>query len=128
MRAILVGVSIAALAARLACAHDIYTGLHDKSGQLCCGGADCAVTTYREHGERYEFLTRENHWVTIPKDRITFLPVPGDDYVTDRINRAHLCYREATDSDSMAGMSGNVMSGEGQSIYLYCAFIPPGAI
>ena len=31
-----------------ASAHDIYTGVKGKDGLLCCGGNDCAATTYRE--------------------------------------------------------------------------------
>ena len=106
-----------------ASAHDIYTGVHGKSGTLCCGGDDCASTSYREQGGDFEFLTRESHWVKIPPDRITFLPIPGDP-PSDDSHRAHLCYRHATDFDREGGYSSNVFG----DIYLYCAFIPPGAI
>jgi hypothetical protein len=70
--------------------HEIYTGLHGRGGQLCCGANDCSAAIYREHGEVFEFLTRENIWVEISKDRITFLPVPGDTRSGDP-HRAHLC-------------------------------------
>jgi len=118
----LVCVSLAIVPFRALFAHDIYTGLHDKAGQLCCGGNDCAVTSYREIGDRFEFLTRERRWVAIPEDRITFLPVPGDKESTDS-HRAHLCYRPATDSDK-ASNSSNIF----EDIWLYCVFIPPGPI
>jgi len=114
--------ALAAVPLRAASAHDIYTGLHDKAGQLCCGGNDCAVTSYRENGDHYEFLTRERRWVQIPEDRITFLPVPGDKESMDA-HRAHLCYRAATDNDKAAN-SSNIFD----DILLYCAFIPPGPI
>jgi hypothetical protein len=104
-------------------AHDIYTGVHGKNGQLCCGGNDCAATSFRERGDNYEFLTREQRWVAIPQERITFLPVPGDPPDGDS-HRAHLCYRSATESDKLGPMATNVF----QDIYLYCAFIPPGSI
>jgi hypothetical protein len=104
-------------------AHDIYTGVHGKNGQLCCGGNDCAATSYRERGASYEFLTREQRWVAIPQERITFLPVPGDPPDGDS-HHAHLCYRSATESDKLGPMATNVF----QDIYLYCAFIPPGSI
>jgi len=100
--------------------HSIYTGVHDKHGNLCCGGSDCAATTYREHGDKYEFLTRESEWVEIPEDQITFLPVPGDP-PSDDDHHGHLCYRPATDEDHLRAASrvfGN--------IFLYCAFINPG--
>jgi hypothetical protein len=104
-------------------AHEIYTGLHGRNGQLCCGGNDCAATVYRERGGRFEFLTREEQWIAIPQERITFLPIPGDPPADDS-HHAHLCYRSATDSDRMGSSSSNVFEG----IFLYCAFIPPGSI
>ncbi len=104
-------------------AHDIYTDVHGRNGQLCCGGDDCAATSFREHGGQFEFLTRERQWIAIPEDRITFLPIPGDP-PSDDSHRAHLCYRSATDNDRLGGASSNVFD----SIFLYCAFIPPGSI
>jgi hypothetical protein len=103
-------------------AHDIYTGVHGRNGQLCCGGDDCASTSFRERGGRYEFLTRERQWIAIPEERITFLPVPGDP-PNDDSHHAHLCYRSATDSDRLTSASSNVF----ENIFLYCAFIPPGS-
>jgi hypothetical protein len=105
-----------------ASAHDIYTGVKGKDGLLCCGGSDCAATTYRERGGQFEFLTREQRWVLIPQDRITFLPVPGDP-PSDDAHHAHLCYRPATAADRSGWTAANVFD----DIYLFCAFIPPGA-
>jgi hypothetical protein len=104
-------------------AHDIYTNVHGRDGRLCCGGNDCAATTYSEDGSHYSFLTREGRWVAIPPERITFLPVPGDPPSGDS-HRAHLCYRQATDDDRAGPYSENVFD----NIYLYCAFIPPGGV
>ena len=105
-------------------AHEIYTGVYGKDQQLCCGGNDCAATVYREKGDHFEFLTRENHWIPVPQDRITFLPLPGDeDFST--INHAHLCYRFPNPGEVN---SDHMMSGDGQTIYFYCAFIPPGGV
>ena len=104
-------------------AHEIYTGVHGKDGRLCCGGTDCAATSYREQGGHFEFLTRESRWIAIPQERITFLPIPGDPPTGDG-HHAHLCYRPATNDDSAGPYSTNVFGG----IFLYCAFIPPGAI
>ncbi len=104
-------------------AHDIYTGVRGKNGQLCCGGNDCAATSYRESGGHFEFLTREQRWVAIPEERITFLPIPGDRNDSDT-HHAHLCYRPATDLDRLGPLASNVFG----DIYLYCAFIPPGSI
>ena len=104
-------------------AHDIYTGVYGKNGQLCCGGNDCAATFFRERGGSFEFLTREREWIAIPAERITFLPIPGDP-PNDDSHHAHLCYRSATDNDRLGVASSNVFS----DIFLYCAFIPPGSI
>ncbi len=124
MRIMAAGVFAAAMCTSASSsAHDIYTGVLGKNGQLCCGGNDCAVTTYREQGGRFEFLTREQQWVEIPEERITFLPIPGDP-PSDNSHRAHLCYRSATSYDRSGKSSVNVFG----DIFLYCAFIPPGAI
>jgi hypothetical protein len=122
-RATLGGALIAASFSTVS-AHDIYTGVHGKNGQLCCGGTDCAVTSYREHGGRFEFLTRERQWIEIPEERITFLPIPGDPPDDSDGHHGHLCYRSATDSDRLGPASSNVF----EDIFLYCAFIPPGSI
>ena len=116
-------------------AHDIYTGVHGKDGQLCCGGTDCAATVYKLERGHYFFMTRNDplagdapasaaHWVEIPEDRITFLPVPGDVDTGDDQHHAHLCYRLAMPGDRAGNGAGNVFG----NIYLYCAFIPPGSI
>lgn len=113
-----------ALAATLpAAAHDIYSGIRNKSGMLCCGGSDCAATSYRERANRFEFLTREGEWVEIPEDRIQFVPIPGDLPSNDS-HRAHLCYRQANEFDRHGPSAVNVFG----DVYLFCAFIPPGSI
>ena len=125
MKALLRLVLGGALAAASSCAvsaHDIYTGVFGKNGQLCCGGNDCAATSFRERGGHYEFLTRERQWVAIPQERITFLPIPGDRADGDS-HYAHLCYRQATDEDRVGASSSNVF----EDIFLYCVFIPPGS-
>jgi hypothetical protein len=121
-RVALAGALVAASCAAVG-AHEIYSGVHGRNGQLCCGGDDCAATSYRERDGQYEFLTREQQWIAIPEERITFLPIPGDP-PTDDSHHAHLCYRSATDSDRMGPGAGNVFD----NIFLYCAFIPPGSI
>ena len=109
-------------------AHEIYTGLRGKNGQLCCGADDCEPTVYELRKGHYFFFTREHHWIEIPEERITFLPIPGDEDVTTH-NHAHLCYREAVDSDfNNPYGTPNLFTGEGETIWLWCAFIPPGAI
>lgn len=114
-------VAVAAAPLNLARAHDIYSGVHDKTGQLCCGGGGCAATSYRESGGRFEFLTCERRWVQIQEDRITFLPIPGDKEDTDT-HRAQR-YRAATETDRVNN-NPNVF----EDIRVFCAFIPPGSI
>jgi hypothetical protein len=121
MRALISALALALLATPVG-AHDIYVGLHAK-GLLCCGGTDCASTIYREAGSHYEFLTREKVWVSIPEDRITFLPIPGDSDEDADPHRAHLCYKLAG-STERAQTPDRVFG----PIFLFCAFIPPGAI
>lgn len=103
--------------------HGIYTGISSK-GHLCCGGNDCSLTSYREDGSEFEFLTREGHWIKIPIERIEFLPIPGDPPHNDT-HAAHLCYGPV---EGYEGLSVNMFSGDGQRIILYCAFIPPGGV
>lgn len=121
------GIVLAAvLAATPAVAHDIYSGVHGKDGQLCCGANDCEPTVYQERRGEFYFYTREKHWLRIPADRITFLPVPGDESNTES-HRAHLCYRPTNVYDS--NRSERVLTDDaGNELFLYCAFIAPGGI
>lgn len=113
------------IAATPALPHEIYSGVHGKDGQLCCGQDDCTSTIYRESGGAFEFLTREHEWVEIPQDRITFLPIQGDEIPAGETHHAHLCYRRATDADRNTPYRKENVFG---SIYLWCAFIPPGGV
>jgi len=112
-----------------ALSHDIFTGVFSKQPWPCCGGKDCAATIYRESGGRFEFLTRENEWIEIPVDHITFLPIAGDDPairpVSDERHRAHLCYFQLYDSNHIPDIGAPFSNGR-ETIYLLCAFIPPG--
>lgn len=116
--------------AKAAHAHDVYTDVHGKDGQWCCNGdgpnPDCARSEWRlvPSSTNYEFLSKEGHWITIPQDRITFLPLPGDIESGDA-HRGHLCY-----SSPGPGYQDpkRLMSGEGQTILFYCAFISPGGV
>lgn len=105
-------------------AHDIYSGLKDRRGAICCGDTDCSVTTYRERGSAYEFLTRENEWIQISEDHITFMAVPGDP-PSDDSHHAHLCYRKATSADRSTPMFAANVFGD---YYVYCSFIDPGGV
>jgi hypothetical protein len=109
-------------------AHDIYSGVKGKDDQLCCGGSDCSRTVYRERGGGFEVLSRENHWIEVPQDKITFLPVPGDE-IDGTSHLAHFCYRESTNADqtALAKRDHLFLSRDGiQSVWHYCTFIPPG--
>ena len=120
--AVIVALSLAALPCN---AHEIYTGVKGKDGQLCCGGTDCQATTSEERRGEFYFFTREKTWLRVPEDRITFLPVPGDEDVTTH-NHAHLCYRLAGEHE--AREENVFVDDHGVRIYFYCGFIPPGAI
>jgi hypothetical protein len=123
----LVSAAVQIIAICSASGHDIYTGVHSK-GHLCCNGQgngtqyyDCGPTIYREKGTNFEFLTREGHWILIPTERIEFVPLPGDEI---RDHGAHLCYRDPSFGASDE-LTGNLFFGEGQTIYLFCAFVQP---
>jgi len=114
--------------------HEIYSLLHDGiTGTKCCGDDDCGRTLYRydKVTDEYSFLTREQVWVVIPKNRINFHDIPHDDPTkdpdfvkSDSSHRAHLCYRRKEQMDRV------VLSSFGQNvfgpIYLFCAWIPVG--
>jgi hypothetical protein len=126
--AVAAAVALPFFADRSAFAHDIYSGLRGKNGQVCCSDHDCAATIYREIGNTFEFLTRENHWVSIPKSRITFLPIPGDPPSNEE-HHAHLCYSILGPGYAWAEPDGEFFfrSKDGaETINLFCAFIPPG--
>jgi hypothetical protein len=57
-------------------AHDIYSGLRDRDGDLCCGGQDCrpVQATVLPNGNYYLPATNE----IIPADRAT--PSPDDHF------------------------------------------------
>ena len=130
-RALGLAISLFAIGGGDVAAHDIYSGVHGKTGQLCCGGdpvtGDCAPTQWALRDGRYFLRSREGHWIEIPAERIDFLPVPGDEKYDEIPHLAHLCYREARETDS--ALNGErLFSGEGQTIFLYCAFIKPGSL
>ena len=97
-------------------AHDLYTGVRGKDGQLCCGGNDCAVTEYRMRPGGADFFVKNEEWIFVPEARITFLPVPGDIE-----GRGHWCGRKADQWDKVSRPE-NIFG----NWYMYCAFIPPG--
>ena len=125
MRRLLVAIALLGWQAS-ALAHEIYTGVHGKDMQLCCGGTDCAATHWKEARGAFAFETREHVWVMIPEDRVTFLPIPGDpgpgESDPDPSHYGHLCYRMASDTDMQGPRASSVFG----PIFLYCAFIPPG--
>jgi hypothetical protein len=82
---------------------------------------DCSATSYRERNGGYEFLTREGHWMPVPTDRITFLPIAGDP-PSDNPHHAHLCYKTVSGPEVA---SDRLMTSDGQSIIFYCAHISP---
>lgn len=119
------GIAALLFATTPAISHGIYSGVTGKDGQLCCGADDCSATVYRESGGNFQFLTRENEWVEIPTDRITFLPIPGDEIPPGETHHAHICYRPATHLDRVTPYKRANVFGD---IYLWCAFIPPGGV
>lgn len=124
--------AIAGFYLREAYAHDIYTGVTGRDGQLCCGADDCFRTTWREHGEEFDFLLPlARRWITLPRERVTFLPIAGDDYSPingDIQHYGHICYRPATEFDHRPdAVQRDHLTADGEWV-VYCAFIPPGGV
>lgn len=106
--------------------HDIYTNVHGKDGQLCCGDQDCFPTFYRNVGGDYEiFIIAQNRWLRVPEERITFLPIPGDPSA-NMDHRAHICYRIADDGDK-ASLNDNITNRIIDGLVVWCVFINPGS-
>ncbi len=118
-------------------AHDIYSGVHGKTGNLCCGGdpitGDCTPAPARARGGFIEFIIhppsiRKSYsgmadiTISVPDSEVTFLPIPGEEkqslppapvgYVY-----GHYCGRPSTFS------APNVYN----EWYTYCSFYPPGS-
>lgn len=118
-----------------ALAHDVYSGIKGKDGQLCCGGdganPDCRRTVFRERGSSYEFRTPDGDWLPVPSDRITFLPLPGDGDDAET-HLAHLCMRSDKDVVSAwreHGREDHIMATvSGSEVVFFCGFIPPGGM
>ena len=119
-------------------AHEWYSGLHDKRGQLCCGAEDCEPTHFRLRAGEYELQLRDETWFHIPAEKITFLPVPEDnkppflmhDGSEDRDveHRAHLCYVDPSNIGpdyTSSYRAQYIIADRGREIIFYCAFIPP---
>lgn len=136
----LVGLLIGnAIGANHAYSHEWYSGLHDKTGQLCCGADDCEPTHFKIDNGHYWLQLRDERWFEVPVYRITFLPVPEDNKPpflmhdgsedTDVEHRAHFCYvfpDEGRNPDYAAAYKAQYfLRSNGITIIFYCAFIPP---
>src|SRR5262249_37056362 len=73
MKALMAAIALLCLSSTVL-AHDIYSGLRDRDGNLCCGGQDCepVEATVLPDGSYYVPATGE----TIPADMAT--PSPDD--------------------------------------------------
>ena len=134
-----------------ASAHEIYTGLSDRSGRACCGAQDCEATHYRERGGEFEFNAARRStesgnvedvehpdWMQIPMSKIIFLPIAGDPGPAaddhDPSHYAHLCrndydYGDEEGSRLMSQYSDQFFKTESGKVHLiYCIFVPPGSI
>lgn len=110
MRALL-GLVVLIFASVECWAHDPYTGLRDRAGQLCCSGEDCEViNNYFVHsdGGAAFYSSRWKQWIHIYPDQITWMALPG--------GSAHWCGRVMLPMDAPTGM-----------LITFCAFIDPNA-
>ena len=121
-----------------ACAHDIYSHVFGKGGQLCCGGdpvtGDCAPVIAQIEGDyvvyfihpgriRQSYKEMPDVRVRVPISFVTFLPIAGQEQQEDVPMPGpgqaigHFCGRPATFT------AANVFDGW----LVYCAFLDPGA-
>ncbi|WP_146140228.1 hypothetical protein [Alsobacter soli] len=116
-------VALASLAAAPAQSHDIYNGLKDPAGRLCCGGdpvtGDCEPVEYRmlPNGDALMDSRRYGRSVLVAHDKIIWMAVPGAEEV-----EAHWCGRPYASSGYHTGEPLQI----DQNFYTLCAFIRPG--
>jgi hypothetical protein len=102
-------------------AHDVYTTLRSRTGQLCCTDRDCEAVTYRllPDGDVFVFSSKQNAIIRVPKNMIVWSPIPGSPY------EAHWC--GAKMGPVMGDVYPPVGPGEADPSYVtYCAYIDPG--
>jgi hypothetical protein len=113
----------------LVSAHDIYTTLKQPDGvALCCGGTDCEAVAYKILPTGDAIVSpRKNVQgeVLVPKDKITWMQVPGGEY-----SEAHWCGRKRYSGTAWGSVNDGATTPDqpDPTFWTYCAFIAPGGV
>jgi hypothetical protein len=88
LKIILVAVHTCALlvAPSPAGSHDIYTGVYNKEGVLCCDDSDCVPAPFRVTTDGVQMLVR-GVWINVPRWYIQYRALLGD----TTPHRSHWC-------------------------------------
>lgn len=113
-----------------AMAHDIYRGVTDPRGQLCCGGdpvtGDCESLEaeqiqFRRDGTVRMFSKRYNAWITVSRDIVIPTAIPGDKGAA-----GHYC--GVPREKSLRGQEALSAEQPDPKFVTYCAFTAPGGV
>lgn len=96
-------------------AHDIYSGVRNHAGTLCCGGEDCRAVSFRVVQGGYQLFDDTGWAVVLPQERVTPALVPGSPPEAE----AHWCGRALNERDDDPVDLRNRW-------HTFCAFIRPG--
>jgi hypothetical protein len=126
------GIGIAAFIVLLGPArgHDIYGGVRDHRGVLCCGGdpvtGDCEALEaeqiqHRPDGSVRMFSRRWGAWITVAGGTVLPTAIPGDGGAA-----GHYCGRPR----GQVGQDGVAPTAEqpDAAFWTYCAFVAPGGV
>jgi hypothetical protein len=127
MRRTIIGISVALCVARPSFGHDIYTQLRSPNGQLCCGGdpvtGDCEAVKEQDYkvllnGDVIIHSKRHNAMIRVGSDKITWLPVPGQDEPAAWCGVPRYKVYLAPFNDANPD----------KAFWTYCMFIAPGGV
>ena len=111
------------LGAQHAVGHDIYNGVRDPRGVLCCGGdpitGDCEgladeFIKVQSDGSAVLFSKRYGAWIKVSRDIITWMTIPGD----NGVNAGHYCGKPRAPTVPTADQPD-------PSFNTFCVFITP---
>lgn len=114
------------LGATYARSHDIYDGVRDPRGVLCCGGdpvtGDCEgladeFIKVQSDGSAVVFSKRYGAWIKIAKDTITWMTIPAD----KGVHAGHYCGVKRQASVPTPDQPDPFFT-------TYCVFLSPGGV
>jgi len=114
------------LGATYARSHDIYDGVRDPRGVLCCGGdpvtGDCEgladeFIKVQSDGSAVLFSKRYGAWIKVSKDIITWMTIDAD----KGVHQGHYCGKPRTPTVPTADQPD-------PAFQTYCVFLSPGGV